>query len=89
MWFEQEMFGAVIERMRRRDAGQQELRRRLTPRELQVLQLVAAGLRNTDITDRLKIAEGTVKIHLHNIYEKLGTTDRVKLALRARDDGLV
>ena len=89
MWFELEIFGAVIERMRRREADLRELRQRLTRRELQVLQLVAVGLRNMEITARLKITEGTVKSHLHNIYEKLGTRDRLQLALRARESGLV
>jgi DNA-binding NarL/FixJ family response regulator len=53
-----------------------------------VVQLVAQGLRNREIMTRLAITEGTVKIHLHNIYEKLGTNDRTQLALRARDEGL-
>ena len=88
-WFEHEICGAVLERMSRRESGLRELRQRLTRRELQVLQLVAEGLRNIEITDRLKITEGTVKNHLHNIYGKLGTGDRLQLALRARDSGLV
>ena len=60
----------------------------LTRRELEVLQLVAGGLRNKDITGRLKITEGTVKIHLHNIYGKLRARNRVDLVLRAREGAL-
>jgi DNA-binding NarL/FixJ family response regulator len=88
-WFENGSVGAVVERMLRHETGMRELGRRLTPRELQVLRCVAGGLRNKEITARLDITEGTVKIHLHNIYEKLGMRDRLQLALRARDEGLV
>jgi DNA-binding NarL/FixJ family response regulator len=89
MWFEHETFGAVIEGMHRREAGVRDLRQRLTRREVEVLQLVAAGHTNGEITEALKIAEGTVKIHVHNLYEKLGTRNRLQLALRARESGLV
>jgi DNA-binding NarL/FixJ family response regulator len=78
----------TIGEMVRHRTGLSELKRALTSRELQVLALVGEGLRNKDIKTRLDIAEGTVKIHVHNIYEKLGVNDRLTLALRARDAGL-
>jgi DNA-binding NarL/FixJ family response regulator len=53
----------------------------LTPRENEVAALAAAGLQAKEIGDRLGIAEGTAKLHLHNIYTKLGIHSRVKLAL--------
>jgi DNA-binding NarL/FixJ family response regulator len=89
MWFEHETFGSVIAGMHRREAGVRDLRQRLTRREVEVLQLLAAGHTNGEITGALKIAEGTVKIHVHNLYEKLGTRNRLQLALRARESGLV
>lgn len=89
MWLEESSIGAVVREMQQREEGLHELRQKLTPRELQVLQLVAKGLRNRDITTTLKISEGTVKIHLHNIYGKLGIRDRLQLALSARSHGLV
>lgn len=55
----------------------------LSPREREVVGLVAEGCRNREIAQKLFIAEGTVKIHLHNIYEKLGVSDRLELALFA------
>ena len=88
MWFENRLFGAAVERMARSQPTLLEGSQRLTPRELEVARLVANGLRNKEITERLSVSEGTVKIHLHNIYEKLGTNDRVKLALRVRSEGL-
>jgi DNA-binding NarL/FixJ family response regulator len=86
MWIENGSFAGVVSRLARHDTQMHDLRQRLTRREMEVVQLVAEGLRNKDITARLAISEGTVKIHLHNIYGKLGTNDRVQLALRARDE---
>jgi DNA-binding NarL/FixJ family response regulator len=60
----------------------------LTAREIDVLRLVALGLRNREIADRIGIQEGTVRIHLHRIYRKLGTNSRVNLATYAQDLGL-
>jgi DNA-binding CsgD family transcriptional regulator len=53
----------------------------LTRRECQVAALAAAGLQVKEIAYRLVIAQGTVKLHLHSIYCKLGISSRVKLAL--------
>jgi two-component system, NarL family, nitrate/nitrite response regulator NarL len=79
----------ALDAAQRRDAGHRELTGLLTPRELQVLRMVAAGLRNRAIAQQLEISEGTVKIHLHNIYEKVDVENRVELALFARAKGYV
>jgi two-component system nitrate/nitrite response regulator NarL len=79
----------ALDAAQRRDTGQRELAGVLTPREAQVLRMVAAGLRNRAIAQQLDISEGTVKIHLHNIYEKIDVENRVELALFARAKGLV
>jgi DNA-binding NarL/FixJ family response regulator len=71
-----------------RPAGRQELEDLLTPREQQIMRLVADGLRNKEIARDLDISEGTVKIHLHNIYEKVKLESRVELALLARSTGM-
>ncbi len=57
----------------------------LTQRELEVLRLVGAGLSNRQIADRLFISLGTVKVHLHNISEKLNATSRTGAVARARE----
>jgi DNA-binding NarL/FixJ family response regulator len=62
---------------------------RLTERELQVLELVTAGLRNKEIASRLEISENTVKYHLGNILSKLHAQSRAELAVRAVREGLV
>lgn len=51
----------------------------LTSRELEVVSLVAAGLHNRDVGQALKLTEGTVKVHLHNVYSKLGIHSRMEL----------
>jgi two-component system, NarL family, nitrate/nitrite response regulator NarL len=55
----------------------------LSDREKQVVQLVTQGLRNKEIGQKLFISEQTVKNHLHNIFDKLGVSDRLELALYA------
>jgi two-component system nitrate/nitrite response regulator NarL len=59
----------------------------LTSREWEVATLVAKGLSNKEIARHLNAAEGTVKIHLHNIYEKLAVKNRTVLALRVTESG--
>jgi DNA-binding NarL/FixJ family response regulator len=57
----------------------------LTPRELQVLEMVARGLQNKVIAAEFSLSEHTVKIHLHNIITKLGAHNRTEAAARFRD----
>ena len=62
---------------------------RLTPRELEVLELVTRGLRNKEIATQLGISENTAKYHLRNILEKLHAESRTELAARAVREGLI
>ena len=78
-------FGRVM----RQEAAVREVSRTLTPREIDIVRLISEGHRNRAIGDRLSISEGTVKIHLHNIYQKLGVGGRLELVLWAQDQGLV
>jgi DNA-binding NarL/FixJ family response regulator len=55
----------------------------LSSRERQVVELVAQGFKNREIAQRMFISEQTVKNHLHNIFDKLGVSDRLELALYA------
>ena len=71
------------------DPSAKALRTALSGRELQVVRAVAAGLRNRAIAEQLGIAEGTVKLHLHNIYEKLRIDSRLELMLMATRAGIV
>ena len=55
----------------------------LTPRERDLVDLVRQGLRNREIAARLGVTEGTVKVYLHSIFDKLGVATRTELAIRA------
>ena len=59
---------------------------KLNPRERKIAALVARGLRNRDIGSELGIGEGTVKVYLHTMYQKLGIDNRTELALLAVND---
>jgi two-component system nitrate/nitrite response regulator NarP len=59
---------------------------RLNQRERRIARLVARGMRNRDIGAELNIGEGTVKVYLHTIYQKLGIENRTELALLAIND---
>jgi DNA-binding NarL/FixJ family response regulator len=61
----------------------------LTVREREVVRQVAVGLRNAEVAEKLAISEGTVKIHLNNIFSKLNIRDRVELTLYALRSGLI
>ena len=88
-WLEKRSVGRALEKMLLREAGERQVAGVLTPRELEIVRMVAAGLRNKEIADSLSISEGTVKIHLHHIYEKLHLASRLELALYAQERGLV
>ncbi|GAB4477357.1 MAG: LuxR C-terminal-related transcriptional regulator [Anaerolineae bacterium] len=68
-----------------RPAVAQSLIEPLSERELEVLGLIAAGLSNTEIAERLVIAQGTVKRHINNMYGKLGVQSRTQAVARARE----
>jgi DNA-binding NarL/FixJ family response regulator len=55
----------------------------LTQRELEITRLVAQGFPNRTVAGQLGVQEGTVKLHLHSIYRKLGVSNRVGLLVKA------
>jgi LuxR family maltose regulon positive regulatory protein len=61
----------------------------LSQRELEILRLVVEGLSNREIAERLVLAVGTIKAHVHSIYGKLGVQGRVQAIVRARELNLL
>jgi DNA-binding NarL/FixJ family response regulator len=89
LWLEKRSISRALDKMLRREAGAREMAKVLTPREIEVIRLVANGMRNKEIAQRLAISEGTVKIHLHRSYEKLHVDNRLELLRYAQAKGLV
>lgn len=83
-WLDRDLVGRALDRLVVREALARKVGEVLTPREIEIVRLVASGLRNKEIGRTLSITEGTVKIHVHNIYDKLGVDSRVELAAYAR-----
>lgn len=88
-WLEMHAVSRVVDSLLRREAGEREAANVLTPREIEMVGMVARGLRNKEMSKRLAISEGTVKIHLHHIYRKLKVENRVELILYAQSKRLV
>ena len=91
-WVGRETVGSLIEALAELETSQTEPKRRpfgLTPRELDVVSLVATGASNKVIAATLGLSEETVKHHLSRIFEKTGQSSRVELALFATHHGLV
>lgn len=61
----------------------------LSEREIEVLQLIASGLKNREIAERLYLSLNTIKVHTRNIYGKMGVNNRTQAVTRARELGLL
>ena len=83
----------LVERFARRDEPQTIAPHRdlsgLTPRELEVLRLLATGLSNAELASRLFLSPTTVKTHLGNLYETLEVSDRAAAVAEAMRRGLI
>ena len=88
-WIERETTARAISTAAKSDTVAHRPGEPLTPREIEIVKMVALGLQNKVIAERLAIAEGTVKVHLHNIDEKFGVEGRLELLLCAQQKGLI
>ncbi len=88
-WFDRGVVSRALTVVMSRESSAGKMSATLTPREIEIIRMVAEGLRNRNIATRLSISEGTVKVHLHNIYEKLGVEGRLELTICAQQNGLL
>ncbi len=71
-----------------RERGREQVSRLLTPREVDVARMVTEGWPNKKIASKLAISEGTAKLHLHHIYQKLNCPGRMALLLYMQQHGM-
>lgn len=81
IWLDSGMTEAVLRAFQAKAPAREANQLQISPRERQIVELVIAGCKNKEIARRLFISEKTVKNHLSNIFEKVGVSDRVELAL--------
>jgi len=90
-WMGQTLVSDLVDMVRpliQSSASASSLEARLTPREQQVLKMVAAGRTNKEIAGEWAVSEETIKHHLTRMFDKLGATNRVELAMLATQHGL-
>ena len=83
IWLDNRITADVMKAFARSSEGGAKRDKLLSDRESQIMRLVAQGQRNKEIGQNLFISEQTVKNHVHNIFDKLGVSDRLELALYA------
>jgi DNA-binding NarL/FixJ family response regulator len=88
-WLEKQAVESAMGRLVKHETNIRQLARGLTPRETEIVRLAIKGVPTKDIAVRLAVRQGTVKVHLHNIYEKLQVDGRLGLILFARRHGLM
>ncbi|HYX91763.1 MAG TPA: response regulator transcription factor [Myxococcaceae bacterium] len=91
LWFDRATMEVAVQRavsLERARAPEREKITALTAREKQIISLIGEGLRNGEIAARLGIGEKTVRNHLTIIFDKLGVSDRLELAVYAYRQGL-
>lgn len=76
-------------RMGKENVAQEDDKEKLSPREKEIIALLAKGVSNKEMANTLNVAESTVKIHVQNILKKLHLTSRVQAAVYAVEHGLV
>lgn len=88
-WLDKQLSNWALEALLRRETAGRAGSGILSPREIEIVRMVAGGLRNKELAQRLGVSEGTIKIHLHNIYKKLKVHSRLELVLHAQANKLV
>ena len=85
---DQRILRRAVKVLAERQIAAREAAKLVTPRELEIVRLVGRGLTNKEIAAALFVAEVTIKVHVHNIFDKLGVRSRKELAALAKEKGL-
>ena len=86
-WVEKGVATHAAETLLKREAGIQVMGEVLTPREIEVARMIASGVSSKEVANELSISEGTAKLHLHHVYEKLNLDGRVALVRYMQSQG--
>jgi two-component system nitrate/nitrite response regulator NarL len=86
-WVEKGVATHAAETLLKREAGIRVMAEVLTPREIEIAQMIASGRSSKVIANELAISEGTAKLHLHHVYEKLNLDGRVALVRYMQSQG--
>ena len=87
-WLDRDSATHAVDKLLTREIGMQAFARTLTPRELEVACMTAKGMPNKAVADKLSITEGTTKLHLHHVYQKLNVDGRMGLMRYLQSRGL-
>ena len=87
-WIEKGSATYAVDKLLNREVGVTALAKALTARELEVARMVCKGMQNKMVATRLSITEGTAKLHLHHVYEKLKVKGRMGLLRYLQSHGL-
>lgn len=83
------LFSHIVENALRKEKGKPQKAAKMTKREREIIALIADGLSNKEIAQRLNIATYTVKSHVHNILEKLALHSRLQIAKHTHDESIL
>jgi two-component system nitrate/nitrite response regulator NarL len=87
-WLDRDSATHAVDKLLTRETSMQAFTRTLTPRELEVACMIAKGMHNKAVADKLSITEGTAKLHLHHVYQKLNVDGRMGLMRYLQSRGL-
>jgi DNA-binding NarL/FixJ family response regulator len=88
-WIERTSSARALQNLLRREAGARDIAQQLSGREIEIARLAARGMRIKVIAEALHISDGTVKTHLHQVYDKLNVQNRAGLVAYLTEKGLL
>jgi DNA-binding NarL/FixJ family response regulator len=87
-WLDKNSATHAVHKLLMRETGMQAFAHTLTPRELEIACMIAGGMRSKVVADKLSISEGTTRLHLHHVYQKLNVDGRMGLMRYLQSRGL-